>query len=91
MWEDHRNGEGADIYAWDPCDEEEFPVSAAEGDQTDPAVYGTVVLWADHRSGDWDIYGSDAGDLWIDWAEATGPGSRVRDRRARVRGDRGLW
>ena len=70
VWEDHRGGEVADIHAWDLCDGEELVVCAAEGDQTDPAVYGTVVLWADDRNGGWDIYGSDVSDLWIDWAEA---------------------
>jgi beta propeller repeat protein len=76
VWEDHRGGEEADIYAWDPCEEEEFAVSAAEGDQTDPAAYGTVVLWADDRWGDWDIFGSDASDLWTDWAETATAGAR---------------
>jgi beta propeller repeat protein len=70
VWEDYRGGQEADIYAWDLCDGEELVVSAAEGAQVDPAVYGTVVVWADDRYGDWDIYGSDASDLWIEHAEA---------------------
>ena len=67
-WEDYRNG-AADVYAWDPCDDEEIPVSFVAGNQTTPSVYGSVVLWADDRSGDSDIYGADAHDLWLDWAE----------------------
>jgi hypothetical protein len=35
-----------------------------------------VVLWADDRSGDSDIYGADAHELWIDWAERQPVGSR---------------
>ncbi len=68
-WEDYRNSTEADVYAWDACDDEEIPVSVVGGNQTTPSVYGSVVLWADDRSGDSDIYGADAHDLWMDWAE----------------------
>lgn len=37
----------------------EFPVVTASGDQQNPAVYGSIIVWQDNRSGNWDIYGYD--------------------------------
>lgn len=35
----------------------EFPISTDTGDQYDPALYGSTVVWVDDRNGNEDIYG----------------------------------
>jgi len=45
----------------------EFPVGKAEGDQTDPAVWGGIVVWQDERSGNADIWAAWAADSVGTW------------------------
>jgi beta propeller repeat protein len=40
-------------------DSNEFPITIDPGSQHDPAIYGDIVVWADKRNGNWDIYGYD--------------------------------
>ena len=35
----------------------EFPICTQGSDQYAPAIYGNVVVWADWRNGNYDIYG----------------------------------
>ena len=59
------NGYNGDIYAYDTVSKQEFPIVTAPDLQTDPAIYGNVVVWQDYRnakdSNDYnaDIYGYD--------------------------------
>ncbi len=44
-------------YGYNIRTEQEFIVTAHESRQQSPAVYEDVVVWEDHRNGNWDIYG----------------------------------
>jgi beta propeller repeat protein len=70
VWVDFRNekdpnGFNGDIYAYDIVSKQEFPIVTAPDLQTDPAIYGNIVVWQDYRnakdSNDYnaDIYGYD--------------------------------
>jgi uncharacterized repeat protein (TIGR02543 family) len=48
-----------DIYGYDFVRNTSFPICAAPGEQTNPAVSGAIVVWDDNREGRWDIYGFD--------------------------------
>ncbi len=62
VWADYRNGD-ADIYG---ChldgDAVPFVVTDADGDQIDPCVSGTVVVWQSHGDCGWDIWGAYVGN-----------------------------
>jgi len=66
VWADNRNGtqnvhygEGNwDIYAYDLTTNTEFPICTAPGFQGEPSISGNIVVWADNRNGNYDIYGA---------------------------------
>jgi len=47
------------ILAFGAALQAEFPIVTAPGDQQNPAMYGSIIVWQDFRSGNWDIYGYD--------------------------------
>ena len=55
MWEDRRID--LDIYGYNLSTGEEFQIAAGPSGQGNPAIYGEIVVWDDHRNGNWDIYG----------------------------------
>jgi len=58
-----RNDSGNNnIYAVDisdPCNLVEFFICTDTNEQRNPALSGNIVVWADDRNGNWDIYGYD--------------------------------
>jgi TolB protein len=84
VWTDTRNGwfdsgcscwRNADIYGYDLNMRTEFAVCTAPGDQTSPAISGSIVVWQDNRNGNWDIYGYDL-NARTEFAVRTTPGDQ---------------
>ena len=48
---------GGDIWAYDFGRRRAFPVCDQDGKQARPVLVGRTVFWADHRSGQWELYG----------------------------------
>lgn len=57
VWDDTRSGTSADIWWKDMISGTETRVSTPAGsNEYNPRIFGDMVLWDDHRSGNWDIY-----------------------------------
>ena len=89
VWQDHRNGSGADIYAYDLAASAETRLTTDPADQLAPRVDGNRVVWHDQRNGtaNTDIYSYDL---------VAGAETRVTEADgvqwfADVSGDRVVW
>lgn len=52
-------GGASHIYGYNRKTQQVFAICTADGDQSNPAISGDIVVWQDDRSGNWDIYGAD--------------------------------
>jgi beta propeller repeat protein len=58
VWWDTRHGGDGDIYGYDLGSNTEFRITASEGHQVDPDVFGNVVVWTHRRGGESSIRGA---------------------------------
>jgi len=88
VWQDNRNGSW-DIYGFDMEDQNELPVSTANGNQTNPASSFFGVAWQDDRNGNDDIYAAICENIGlcenlVEIPVCTDPHSQVRPSSAQT-------
>lgn len=57
VYEDYRNGSNSDIYLYNRLKHTEIPLASDPGvSSIQPDISGNIVVWADNRDGDYQIY-----------------------------------